>query len=203
MLSPARCFLHRPLTRHVSTPRRGRNLTDRYRTLENSNRAKSEHATHVSLLASTAALQSDAALLARRPTTAPKTIAGFVVPEEPRAPADDGMLYVFCLSLSLTLDIECCMSGCAVCVYDLYEEALAAYKDSVVTLRTALSALHVPETEWPAHIRTGASTETHTSPTPTTGGKSKDVVLGAFEEMERALKEKREKRGAVEAQSSS
>lgn len=88
------------------------------------------------------------------------------------------------------------MSGCAVCVYDLYEEALAAYKDSVTTLRAALSARHIPETEWPAHIRTSK-----VIPTPTTTEKSKGAVLDAFEEMERALKEKRDKRAAVEAES--
>ncbi|KIJ91882.1 hypothetical protein K443DRAFT_685677 [Laccaria amethystina LaAM-08-1] len=32
-------------------------------------------------------------------------------------------------------DDECCMSGCAVCVYDLYEESLASYEDSITTLR--------------------------------------------------------------------
>ena len=91
------------------------------------------------------------------------------------------------------------MSGCAVCVYDLYEEALAEYKDSVMTLRAALSARHIPETEWPAHIRTGKAT--HTSPTATE--RSKGAVLDAFEEMERALIEKRGKRAAVETESSS
>jgi predicted DNA-binding transcriptional regulator len=88
------------------------------------------------------------------------------------------------------------MSGCAVCVYDLYEEALAAYKDSVTTLRAALSARQIPEAQWPAHIRTGNATHTVTE-------KSKGAVLDAFEEMERALKEKRGKRAAVETESSS
>ena len=83
------------------------------------------------------------------------------------------------------------MSGCAVCVYDLYEEELAAYEDSVTTLRAALSERQIPESEWPAHIRTR------------TAERSRGAVLNAFEEMERALKEKRDKRAAVEAESSS
>lgn len=96
------------------------------------------------------------------------------------------------------------MSGCAVCVYDVYEEALAAYKDSVATLRVTLSARDIPETEWPAHIRsTGKGKETDGSAMPTTQEKTKGVVRDAFEEMERALKEKRDKRAAVEAESSS
>lgn len=82
------------------------------------------------------------------------------------------------------------------CVYDLYEEALVEYKDSVTALRAALSARHIPETEWPAHIRTGNTN--HTMPE-----KSKGAVLDAFEEMERVLKEKRDKRAAVESESSS
>lgn len=85
------------------------------------------------------------------------------------------------------------MSGCAVCVYDLYEEELPAYKDSVTTLRAALSERQIPESEWPAHIRTGTAT----------AERSRGAVLDAFEEMERALKEKRDKRAAVEAESSS
>jgi len=86
-----------------------------------------------------------------------------------------------------------------VCVYDLYEEALVEYKDSMTALRAALSARHIPETEWPAHIRTGNTNYT----TPTVAEKSKGAVFDAFEEMERALKEKRDKRAAVESESSS
>jgi len=84
------------------------------------------------------------------------------------------------------------MSGCAVCVYDLYEESLSAYKASVQSLRSALTASSIPEDEWPAHIRT-----THMSST------GSGAVLSAFEEMERALEEKRARRSAGEAESSS
>ncbi|KAF8548821.1 hypothetical protein OG21DRAFT_1398768, partial [Imleria badia] len=148
--------------------RRGRNLTEYYRILENTTRATSEH---VSVLSQGSASAVELQKSHRpRTSTPPNTIAGFVIPQEPRVPADD----------------ECCMSGCAVCVYDLYEEALAEYKDSVMTLRAALSARRIPETEWPSHIRT--------IPTPTSAEKSKGAVLDALEEMERALKEKRDKR---------
>ncbi|KAF8438867.1 hypothetical protein L210DRAFT_3403529 [Boletus edulis BED1] len=182
MLSPLPWSLRRPVvlrvrlgSSSVPTPRRGQNLTERYRRLENSTRAKSEH---VSVL-----FQSSQIADGARTSKPPDTIAGFVIPQEPHAPADD----------------ECCMSGCAVCVYDLYEEALTAYKDSVITLRTALAARHMPETEWPAHIRTGKAT--HADSSHATADKTKGAVLDAFEEMERALKEKREKRTAVEAES--
>lgn len=83
------------------------------------------------------------------------------------------------------------MSGCAICVYDLYEESLEAYKESIVTLRSSLSALSIPESEWPDRVRTN---------TPATA-KRHDIVLNAFEEMERQLREKKERRAAVEAES--
>ncbi|KAK0485924.1 hypothetical protein IW261DRAFT_1452766 [Armillaria novae-zelandiae] len=91
------------------------------------------------------------------------TFRGLVVPELPRAPESD----------------ECCMSGCAVCVYDLYEESMAAYKKNVAALRNALY-------EWPASI---------ISPTENVERKS-NVVLSVFEEMERALKEKQKSSAA-------
>lgn len=91
------------------------------------------------------------------------------------------------------------MSGCAVCVYDLYEESLSAYKASVENLRSVLSALSIPEHEWPARIRTRS-----TSPTSSgVGVKQREVVLSAFEEMERVLEEKRARRAVGEAESSS
>ena len=41
------------------------------------------------------------------------------------------------------------MSGCAVCVYDLYEESVDAYRDKMVAFRTKLGEMGVPEDEWP------------------------------------------------------
>lgn len=76
--------------------------------------------------------------------------------------------------------VECCMSGCAVCVYDLYEESMTAYKENVAALRNALVSMGVPEYEWPASIM---------SPTENIERKN-NVALSVFEEMERALKEK-------------
>ncbi|KAG1867221.1 hypothetical protein DFJ58DRAFT_768974 [Suillus subalutaceus] len=105
----------------------------------------------------------------------PGTIAGFVIPEEPIPPSDE----------------ECCMSGCAICVYDLYEESLETYKESIVALRSSLSALSIPNSEWPDRVRanTPAAEKRH------------EVIFNAFEEMERQLKEKKERRAAVEVES--
>ncbi|KIJ15344.1 hypothetical protein PAXINDRAFT_163090 [Paxillus involutus ATCC 200175] len=204
MLSSARCSLHRQLARHIRltssnapptstdivarSKRRqqgGRNLSERYRRLENAIRGKEALLKQASALSQGPA--SAAELQFNKPTTSstskgPNIIAGFAILEEPRPPADD----------------ECCMSGCAICVYDLYEESLAAYKESVVALRSALSAMNIPENKWPPHIRTS---QTQVPSTTTHSDKTKGAVLDAFEEMERALKEKREKRAAVETES--
>lgn len=72
------------------------------------------------------------------------------------------------------------MSGCAVCVYDLYEESLAAYKNEVDALRIALTGMKIPELKWPAHIRFD-----HPGVGPEVRRNEKS--LSAFEEMERGL----------------
>ncbi|KAF7324491.1 Oxidoreductase-like domain-containing protein [Mycena kentingensis (nom. inval.)] len=133
--------------------RGGQNLSLRYRRLEQSLRGK-------------AALRKDRDVLephtpgveaAKRPAVV--LFRGMEVPQEPKAPASD----------------ECCMSGCAVCVYDLYEESLTAYRDALAAFRSTLVALGVPQAEWPAATRSDGGTA------------SKSVVKDAFEELERAL----------------
>lgn len=79
------------------------------------------------------------------------------------------------------------MSGCAVCVYDLHEEALKEYKDAVLSLRNSLSVLHISEDEWPSSIRKQQDSSETSAP-----DKRKEMVLNVFEEMERALKLKRQ-----------
>lgn len=80
------------------------------------------------------------------------------------------------------------MSGCSICVHDLYAEALTEYQTSLDALRSALHARGVSETDWPAHIQ-------HNS------GSIKRVVnptLSAFEQMEKMLAAKRVERGKKE-----
>lgn len=71
------------------------------------------------------------------------------------------------------------MSGCAICVHDLYSEALDEYKKAVDNLRTSLKLLRVPEDQWPADIQTSSRQP------------KQNVTFNAFEELERRLKEKR------------
>lgn len=78
------------------------------------------------------------------------------------------------------------MSGCAICVYDLYNEAFEDYNKAIESLRTSLRTLAIPESEWPVRIR------------PLQAGAKraevrKDTALSAFEEFERQLKMKKEK----------
>ena len=119
---------------------------------------------------------------------------GFEIPQEPKPPTDDGTCVYFVLFPPrlffplIVLSIECCMSGCAICVYDLHEESLKAYKEALSSLRNSLSALHIPQDEWPSAIR---HHHHHQHGSPDSNTKRKEMVMDAFEEMERALKLKR------------
>ncbi|KAK0461143.1 uncharacterized protein EV420DRAFT_1331510 [Desarmillaria tabescens] len=139
----------------------GQNLSARYARLEKSLREKQALQGDLDELSSSSLTVPEEA---RKKKRQQNTFKGLVIPELPRAPESD----------------ECCMSGCAVCVYDLYEESMKAYKENVATLRNALVSMGVPENEWPASVK---------SPTEKVERKS-NVVLSVFEEMERALKEK-------------
>ncbi|KAG6843133.1 hypothetical protein H0H93_002134, partial [Arthromyces matolae] len=92
---------------------------------------------------------------------------GFEIPKEPEPPRDD----------------ECCMSNCAICVYDLYEESLDDYRKSIANIRTQLTARNIPEKEWPRNLRSKPSAPLIDR---------KEAVLSAFEEMERALARRRQ-----------
>lgn len=78
---------------------------------------------------------------------------------------------------------ECCMSGCAICVYDLHDDSLSAYKKSLAAFRENLVAMGVPEEEWPINVREKSTKEKKAVAR---------VSLSAFEEMERSLKAKKE-----------
>jgi hypothetical protein len=79
------------------------------------------------------------------------------------------------------------MSGCAVCVHDLYHDALSTYKETLRSIRASLSELQIPEVEWPKRISTSLKGDQETT--------TKNVSLNAFDALERALAEARERRG--------
>jgi hypothetical protein len=161
-----------PKNRFKSPGRGGRDLGNRYRILERSLRGK------ISLASppTTSAIPRSRPALSKVPM-----FRGFVVPIQPPPPQSDGTSVRRWLFADVVFTIsECCMSGCAICVYDLYEESLAAYNESVGVLRKKLIAMNVPEHQWPEHIQTNRAQPE----------KPANVVMSAFEEMERRLKEK-------------
>jgi hypothetical protein len=74
------------------------------------------------------------------------------------------------------------MSGCAICVYDLYEDSLLAYKASLASLRTQLISMGIPQSEWPSRVETSLDSQAIQRPANTS--------LDAFEAMEKALEAK-------------
>ncbi|EAU81387.2 hypothetical protein CC1G_05217 [Coprinopsis cinerea okayama7 len=202
------------LQRRRSIGRGGQNLSERYKRLERSRRGKKARTREVVELESSALGVQAAPLTATTATTttpsespgtagAPgvvgstssaaststvtatststgsatskpgvETFKGLVIPRKPEPPADD----------------ECCMSGCAICVYDLYDESLEAYEESIDKIRARLTDMGVAMEEWPASIRPGASSSSsQASDSPQA---ARGAVYSAFEELERNLKAK-------------
>jgi len=164
---PQRYYTQHPLELYS---RGGRNLSERFRRLEKMLLAK--HNPSRAIVNSPQPLTQTPSSTLRRPSTA-NTFRGLVIPKVPQAPEPD----------------ECCMSGCAVCVHDLYQESLDAYRTSVASVRASLTAMKVPVEQWPETIRPKPEGRTHLP--------ASSVSLNAFEEMERALKARRQ----AEAQS--
>ncbi|KAF8590736.1 hypothetical protein K439DRAFT_1160535 [Ramaria rubella] len=99
-----------------------------------------------------------------------KTFRGMTIPDKPRPPESD----------------ECCMSGCAICVYDMYLTSLEAYRESIYMMRSALRAQGVPNSEWPREICENEGVKdgsTGQDPPP-----ELDVSMSAFAELEKRLR---------------
>ncbi|KAF7343845.1 hypothetical protein MSAN_01965800 [Mycena sanguinolenta] len=147
------------ISRLKKPTRGGQNLSARYRRLEQSLRGK--EALQRDILSQEPASQSTSTTR----TSEANYFRGMKIPQQPKPPQSD----------------ECCMSGCAICVYDLYEESLSAYNDSVAAFRLTLTSAGIPEESWPKSVRPGD-----------TAARAKPVTMSAFEELERSLKAKRD-----------
>ena len=71
------------------------------------------------------------------------------------------------------------MSGCAICVYDLYQESMDQYRESIENIRYALTSQGVPESEWPQILLSGQTNSDLI--------KASHASESAFEALERAL----------------
>ncbi|KAF9254394.1 hypothetical protein L218DRAFT_968197 [Marasmius fiardii PR-910] len=152
---------------NISHPTRGgQNLSNRHVRLEQSLLGKNalEHQVEQLRRESTPNLAD----LSKPTRNEKQTFRGLVIPMKPKEPSSD----------------ECCMSGCAICVYDLYDEALTAYKDAVGKVKATLKSMNVPESDWPSDLRDNDKDSGGRTTRP-------DVTLSVFEEMERRLQAKR------------
>ena len=101
------------------------------------------------------------------------------------------------------------MSSCAICVYDLYAAALEEHQDAMVTARKQLTAKEIPKSEWPIEVLSKEDQALRRDEERmggvdigrslgVTGESDKDkqmaVVIGAFVEFEKALREKKRER---------
>ncbi|KAH9917299.1 uncharacterized protein B0H18DRAFT_1034830 [Fomitopsis serialis] len=152
--------------------RGGQNLTARWSRLERSLRGKEGYEARRDTLIEQADHASADAERSAASEKAPRTFLGLVLPEKPKEPQSD----------------ECCMSGCAICVYDLYTAALEDYKHALDALRTALQARKVPEREWPVEVKGEDEAAGGTLPKS-----PQNVAFSAFEELERSLRARRER----------
>ncbi|KAH9897060.1 hypothetical protein C8Q73DRAFT_744886 [Cubamyces lactineus] len=159
--------------------RGGQDLSQRFSRLERSIRGKMQYGREIVDLQEQQGDEGQAPYTAQEHTQEANTHAGktmqrifkgFVIPEPPKPPADD----------------ECCMSNCAVCVYDLYDDARQDYIQALDKLRLNLEMKGIPESEWPSDIR-----RKQNSPQPVAA--QRDVALSAFEAFEKALKERKER----------
>jgi hypothetical protein len=168
---------------HLS--RRGQNLTKRYQRLERSIR---EWDTIPDQPRAPTLRRVEPTSLSNLRNDPSRFFKGFHIPEEPKPPEPDGWLALtFSLARRYSHHFsikECCMSGCAICVHDLYQDALTAYHDSLESLCLALSDLHIPESEWPTGVRRSEEAKT-------LDRNPANVSLIAFEELERKLRAKR------------
>ncbi|KAI0765345.1 hypothetical protein C8Q74DRAFT_1318736 [Fomes fomentarius] len=171
---------------HLKRPNRGgQDLSQRYQRLERSLRGKSGYGREIQDLARSGEVadlvpytsQEDRQKASTSTGKSTRRIfRGFVIPNAPKPPAED----------------ECCMSGCAVCVYDLYDEARKDYIQALDNLRSNLDELNIPESEWPVDIRPDRQGGPVTKP---------NVTLSAFEQLEQALKAKKEQSQATSSSS--
>ena len=89
-------------------------------------------------------------------------------------------------------DVECCMSGCVHCVYNIYTDELETYTEALSSAHQALLSAGVSKSEWPAAVRKLDKKGEKQMQKEARGGMEEgmDPVMAGFLAMERRLKEK-------------
>jgi len=114
------------------------------------------------------ATREDATVSPTPPKPRESMFRGMVIPYKPRPPEPD----------------ECCMSGCSICVYDLYLSSLESYRDAVASLRSTLQAQQVPVSMWPAELKENSETDNDAL-----RNSELTVSMSAFAALEKELRE--------------
>ncbi|OCB86459.1 hypothetical protein A7U60_g6351 [Sanghuangporus baumii] len=184
-------FSQSPLERLKHPSRGGQDLANRYIRLERSLRGKEGYQREIeefrdeeeSLSANAGAGARDEKrkentnVVKRRNGKQPLVFMGYTIPEAPKPPGPD---------------------GCAVCVHDLYVEALDAHESTLRSIRSTLHDKGVAEETWPKQLRYGLSAEATEGEDDNAGGEKRDLTgkdlvkarqasLSAFEQMELQL----------------
>ena len=85
------------------------------------------------------------------------------------------------------------MSGCAICVYDLYDEAMGRYREDIKHVKGRLRIMGVGENEWPSVLIGRGGSQGGSD-----GERTKNpnvVVMDAFEQLEREIHAKKVREG--------
>ena len=146
----------------------------------------------------------------KRKRKRPFVFMGHTIPEAPEPPGPDGepsrqssgnydsyVLRPFALYF-VSVPIECCMSGCAICVHDLYVEALDAHEHTLNSIRSALREKGVSEGIWPKRLLSNSKESAGNREASEGLGEKRDLAgqdlvkarqasLSAFEQMELQL----------------
>ncbi|KAG8897109.1 hypothetical protein FRB99_008437 [Tulasnella sp. 403] len=91
---------------------------------------------------------------------------------------------------------ECCMSGCAVCVHDIYVDALSDYRHALLDVRDALVRNSIAKSLWPKEVSDAddrdKSKNGNVTPADDDIDPNLDPTMKAFLAMEKALKQKKD-----------
>lgn len=121
----------------------------------------------------------------------------------------------------MMISVECCMSSCTVCVYDLYAQALEDYDEGLSKAREQLMAKGISPNEWPIEVLTKSDQEKRLEEEKrrrSEGGvdagrrmgvvgeseheRQMAVIIGAFVKFEQELREKRRREKSRQSEDS-